>query len=137
MGGRDIGFAAAPSGSSERAKTAIERTFRPEFRNRLDAWIRFERLSPEVVLDIVDKEIHLLTDMLKDKNVTLTLSRESRQWFATHGYDSAMGARPLARLVEDKLKRPLAEALLFGQLTDGGQAQVEVKDDQPVLIYVG
>lgn len=136
MGGRDIGFAAAPSGGSERAKTAIERTFRPEFRNRLDAWIRFERLSPEVVLEIVDKEIHLLTDMLKDKDVTLTLSPGSRHWFAEHGYDAAMGARPMARLVEDKLKRPLADALLFGRLTEGGQVQVEIQDDEPVLVYM-
>ncbi|MCB9667265.1 MAG: ATP-dependent Clp protease ATP-binding subunit ClpA [Myxococcales bacterium] len=135
MSGRDIGFGAGASADPERAKTAIERTFPPEFRNRLDAWIRFERLQPEVVLAIVDKELGLLRAMLAEKGVSLVLSEESRQWLATHGFDAAMGARPLARLVEDKLKRPLAESLLFGRLANGGTVNIEIRKDEPALTY--
>ncbi len=135
MGGRDIGFGASASSDPERAKSAIERTFRPEFRNRLDAWVRFERLSPEVVLAIVDKEVRLLEVMLKEKNVTLKLDAATRQWLATHGYDPVMGARPLSRLVEDTLKRPLSEALLFGPLANGGTAKVQLNNNTPELVF--
>jgi len=116
-----------------RAKAAIERTFTPEFRNRLDAWIPFSGLSPEVILKVVDKEVRLLQEQLKDKKVTLSLTPDARSWLAEHGYDPHFGARPMARLVDNALKKPLAEALLFGNLRDGGEAHVEVSDDKLVV----
>ncbi|HEX4354323.1 MAG TPA: AAA family ATPase, partial [Polyangiales bacterium] len=120
-----------------KAKSALERTFSPEFRNRLDAWILFRGLSREVILRVVDKEIGLLNAQLADRRVTLTMSEAAREWLGEHGYDPAFGARPMARLIEDKIKRPLAEALLFGELADGGTARVERieadADGQPAL----
>src|SRR5262249_35526778 len=109
-----------------RAKRAIERTFTPEFRNRLDAWITFAGLSREVILKVVDKEIGLLQKQLDEKRVQLVLSPEAKAWLADHGYDPAFGARPMARLVDTTIKKPMAEALLFGELRDGGTAHVEV-----------
>ncbi|HEY2733313.1 MAG TPA: AAA family ATPase, partial [Polyangiales bacterium] len=120
-----------------KAKSALERTFSPEFRNRLDAWILFRGLSREVILRVVDKEIGLLNAQLADRRVTLTVSTAAREWLGEHGYDPAFGARPMARLIEDKIKRPLAEALLFGELADGGTARVDRidadADGQPTL----
>jgi ATP-dependent Clp protease ATP-binding subunit ClpA len=118
-----------------RAKAAIERTFTPEFRNRLDAWIPFSGLSAEVILKVVDKEVRLLQKQLEEKKVTLSLTPAARSWLAEHGYDPHFGARPMARLVDNVLKKPLAEALLFGDLRDGGQASAEVTDDKLVLRY--
>ncbi len=127
----NIGFAEGKGGVSGRevdetkAKGAIERTFSPEFRNRLDAWILFAGLSREVILKVVDKELHALQAQLADKRVTLQVSEPARAWLAEHGYDPTFGARPMARLVEERIKRPLAEALLFGQLADGGTVHVD------------
>jgi ATP-dependent Clp protease ATP-binding subunit ClpA len=118
-----------------RAKAAIERTFTPEFRNRLDAWIPFSGLSAEVILKVVDKEVRLLQKQLEEKKVTLSLTPAARSWLAEHGYDPHFGARPMVRLVDNVLKKPLAEALLFGDLRDGGQANAEVTDDKLVLRY--
>src|SRR5712692_2422214 len=118
-----------------RAKAAIERTFTPEFRNRLDAWIPFSGLSAEVILKVVDKEVRLLQKQLEEKKVTLSVTPAARSWLAEHGYDPHFGARPMARLVDSVLKKPLAEALLFGDLRDGGQADAEVTDDKLVLRY--
>jgi ATP-dependent Clp protease ATP-binding subunit ClpA len=118
-----------------RAKAAIERTFTPEFRNRLDAWIPFSGLSAEVILKVVDKEVRLLQKQLEEKKVTLSVTPAARSWLAEHGYDPHFGARPMARLVDNVLKKPLAEALLFGDLRDGGQASAEVRDDKLVLRY--
>ena len=109
-----------------RAKRAIERTFTPEFRNRLDAWITFGGLNREVILKVVDKEIGLLQKQLDEKRVQLVLSPEARVWLADHGYDPAFGARPMARLVDTTIKKAMAEALLFGDLRDGGTAHVEL-----------
>jgi ATP-dependent Clp protease ATP-binding subunit ClpA len=107
-----------------RAKRAIERTFTPEFRNRLDAWITFGGLNREIILKVVDKEIGLLQKQLDEKRVQLVLSPEARVWLADHGYDPAFGARPMARLIDTTIKKPMAEALLFGDLRDGGTARV-------------
>ncbi|RKG79778.1 ATP-dependent Clp protease ATP-binding subunit ClpA [Corallococcus exercitus] len=112
-----------------RAKKAIERTFTPEFRNRLDGWILFSGLPPEVILKVVDKEVRLLQKVLDEKKVTLSLTPAARAWLAEHGYDPAFGARPMARLVDNTLKKPLAEALLFGSLKSGGVARFDVVDD--------
>ncbi len=119
-----------------KAKRVIERTFTPEFRNRLDAWIAFAGLTPEVILRVVDKEVGLLQKQLDEKKVVLDLSAEARQWLAKNGYDAAFGARPMARLIDQSIKKPLAEALLFGDLQDGGgTAHVEVSADSLVLRY--
>jgi ATP-dependent Clp protease ATP-binding subunit ClpA len=112
-----------------KAKGAVERTFSPEFRNRLDAWILFRGLSPEVILRVVDKELSLLRTQLTDKRVTLDVSDAARKWLGENGYDPAFGARPMGRLIESKIKRPLAEALLFGDLPEGGTAGVDCGPD--------
>ncbi|HZI15308.1 MAG TPA: ATP-dependent Clp protease ATP-binding subunit ClpA, partial [Myxococcus sp.] len=112
-----------------RAKKAIERTFTPEFRNRLDGWILFQGLPPEIILKVVDKEVRLLQKMLAEKKVKLELTPAARAWLAEHGYDPAFGARPMARLVDNTLKKPLAEALLFGELKDGGLARFDVEGE--------
>ena len=107
---------------------AIERTFTPEFRNRLDAIIPFANLAPEIVRKVVDKFVLQLEAQLADRGVTITLSDAARDWLAERGYEPLYGARPLGRVVQEHVKKPLAEELLFGRLTDGGIAKVDVKD---------
>ena len=107
---------------------AIERTFAPEFRNRLDAIIPFANLAPEVVRKVVDKFVLQLEAQLADRGVTITLSDAARDWLAERGYEPLYGARPLGRVVQEHVKKPLAEELLFGRLTYGGIAKVDVKD---------
>jgi ATP-dependent Clp protease ATP-binding subunit ClpA len=116
-----------------KAKGALERTFSPEFRNRLDAWILFRGLSQDVILRVVEKEIGLLAAQLTERKVDLVVTPAARAWLAEHGYEPAFGARPMARLVEDKIKRPLAEALLFGELAGGGVATVDTGADDLVV----
>ncbi|WAM25052.1 ATP-dependent Clp protease ATP-binding subunit ClpA [Myxococcus sp. NMCA1] len=130
MSTKAIGFGdLAKPVDATRAKKAIERTFTPEFRNRLDGWILFSGLPPEVILKVVDKEVRLLQKMLDEKKVKLALTPAARAWLAEHGYDPAFGARPMARLVDNSLKKPLAQALLFGDLKNGGTAHYDVEDD--------
>ena len=105
---------------------AIERTFTPEFRNRLDAIIAFANLAPEIVRKVVDKFVLQLEAQLADRGVTITLSDAARDWLAERGYEPLFGARPLGRVVQEHVKKPLAEELLFGRLTDGGVAMVDV-----------
>ena len=109
---------------------AIERTFSPEFRNRLDATISFAPLSKEVIIKVVDKFVLQLEAQLMDRNVTFELSSEAASWLADKGYDDKMGARPLARVIQEHLKKPLAEELLFGKLSKGGLVKVHLKDDK-------
>ncbi len=137
MSTKTLGFGHAGEAMDlSKAKKAVERTFTPEFRNRLDGWVLFSGLTAEVILKVVDKEVALLQKQLDDKKVKLHLSNEARGWMAEHGYDPEFGARPMARLVDQNLKRPLADALLFGDLKDGGGvAHVEVKDDKIVLRF--
>jgi ATP-dependent Clp protease ATP-binding subunit ClpA len=112
---------------------AIERTFSPEFRNRLDAWIAFKALDFEVIERIVDKFIDELNVQLKEKKVVVKLSSESRAWLALRGFDRLYGARPMARLIQSKIKEPLAEALLFGDAQLAGEVSVEERDGDLVL----
>ncbi|WP_404384509.1 ATP-dependent Clp protease ATP-binding subunit ClpA [Caenispirillum salinarum] len=112
---------------------AIERMFSPEFRNRLDAVIPFANLQTEVVSKVVDKFIMELEAQLADRDVQIELTDEARKWLATRGYDTAMGARPLSRVIQEHIKRPLAEELLFGKLTLGGVVKVRIEDDKPVF----
>ena len=106
---------------------AIERTFSPEFRNRLDATIAFAPLSKDVISKVVDKFVLQLEAQLMDRNVTFELSKAAAEWLGKKGYDSKMGARPLSRVIQEHLKKPLAEELLFGKLAKGGLVKVGVK----------
>ena len=112
---------------------AIERTFTPEFRNRLDAVISFAALPSEVILQVVDKFILQLEAQLMDRHVHIELTPEAAKWIAEKGYDDRMGARPLARVIQEHVKKPLAEELLFGRLTKGGVVHVRIVDDAIVL----
>ena len=123
-----IGFAREARAGDDRE--AIERMFSPEFRNRLDAVIGFSNLPPEVVHRVVDKFVAQLEAQLADRNVTVELTDEARAWLAEKGYDKRYGARPLARVIQERLKKPLADALLFGELADGGHVKVRVEDDK-------
>ncbi len=113
----------------------IERTFSPEFRNRLDAVIPFANLPTDVVGMVVDKFIMELEAQLADRNVTIELTDKARVWLADKGYDRRMGARPLARVIQENIKKPLAEELLFGKLVHGGRVKVGVKDDKPDFAF--
>ena len=112
----------------------IERGFSPEFRNRLDAIVQFKPLDTTVVGSVVDKFIFELEALLTDKNVTLSLSPSARQWLAVRGYDAKMGARPMARLIQEKIKKPLAEDLLFGRLVNGGSVRIDVENEALVFV---
>jgi ATP-dependent Clp protease ATP-binding subunit ClpA len=118
-----------------RARQAIERIFTPEFRNRLDAVVYFSGLRKEIIRMVVDKELALLREMLTEKQVQLELRVAARDGLAEHGYDPQMGARPMARLVEQTLKKPLAEAMVFGSLKEGGMALAEVEGGEIVLSF--
>ncbi|MEQ8256757.1 MAG: AAA family ATPase, partial [Roseovarius confluentis] len=109
---------------------AIERTFTPEFRNRLDAVISFGALPKDVILQVVEKFVLQLEAQLMDRNVTIELTKPAAEWLADKGYDDKMGARPLGRVIQEHIKKPLAEELLFGKLSKGGVVKVGVKDGQ-------
>jgi ATP-dependent Clp protease ATP-binding subunit ClpA len=109
---------------------AIEKLFNPEFRNRLDSVISFSNLPIETILRVVDKFILQLEAQLMDRNVTIELSDEAAEWLAKKGYDNKMGARPLARVIQENIKRPLAEDLLFGKLAKGGLVKILIKDNK-------
>ena len=118
-------------------KEAIERTFTPEFRNRLDAVISFAPLSREVIVQVVEKFILQLEAQLMDRGVHIELTSEAADWLAHRGYDDRMGARPLARVIQETIKKPLAEELLFGRLIKGGIVKVRIEDDKPVFDIEG
>jgi ATP-dependent Clp protease ATP-binding subunit ClpA len=106
---------------------AIERTFTPEFRNRLDAVISFGALQKDMIIQVVEKFVLQLEAQLMDRNVSIELSKAAAEWIADKGYDSKMGARPLGRVIQEHIKKPLAEELLFGKLAKGGVVKVGVK----------
>ena len=116
---------------------AIERAFSPEFRNRLDAWVAFNPLDFEVIERIVDKFMDELNTQLIEKKVVVKLSSEARMWLAKRGFDRLYGARPMARLIQSKIKEPLAEAVLFADVPLTGEVLVEEKDDELALIFPG
>ncbi|GHG09229.1 MULTISPECIES: ATP-dependent Clp protease ATP-binding subunit ClpA [Paracoccus] len=116
---------------------AIERTFTPEFRNRLDAIISFAALSRDVVVHVVEKFVLQLEAQLMDRNVHIELTPEAADWLAEKGYDDKMGARPLGRVIQEHIKKPLAEELLFGRLTKGGVVRVKIEDDKPAFDITG
>jgi len=121
--------------NSTDAMEEIKKIFTPEFRNRLDNIIWFQHLSPEVIHQVVDKFIVELQAQLDAKGVSLEVSDEAREWLAEKGYDKAMGARPMARTVQENLKKPLANELLFGSLVDGGSVAVNLDKEKNQLTY--
>ncbi|OSQ37173.1 ATP-dependent Clp protease ATP-binding subunit ClpA [Thalassospira mesophila] len=116
---------------------AIKRTFSPEFRNRLDAVIPFTHLQPDVVKMVVDKFILQLEAQLADRNVSIELTEAARAWLAERGYDPAFGARPLGRVIQEHVKKPLAEELLFGKLEKGGAVLIDIEGDGVVFHFPG
>ncbi|WP_346836398.1 ATP-dependent Clp protease ATP-binding subunit ClpA [Microbulbifer sp. SAOS-129_SWC] len=129
MSRRSIGFTSQDHSSD--GMEEIKKMFTPEFRNRLDSIIQFGALDLEVVKTVVDKFIVELQAQLDDARVTLEVDEEAREWLASHGYDEKMGARPMARLIRDKLRKPLAEAVLFGDLAgEGGRVEVTIENGE-------
>jgi ATP-dependent Clp protease ATP-binding subunit ClpA len=133
MAAAAIGFGAATN--RDKGKRALERLFAPEFRNRLDATVTFAPLQPEAVERVVDKFLAELDAQLAPRRVTLEVTPAARRWLAERGYDETLGARPMARLIQQELKRVLADEMLFGQLRDGGRAEVDVRDGALVFRY--
>ncbi len=125
---RTMGFVEQHHGSD--AMEVIRRAFSPEFRNRLDAVIQFRGLDFEHILRVVDKFVIELEAQLQDKRVSLNVDAQARRWLAEHGFDPQMGARPMARVLQEKIKRPLADELLFGALVDGGRVDVHVHEGE-------
>ncbi|MCW8899285.1 MAG: ATP-dependent Clp protease ATP-binding subunit ClpA [Gammaproteobacteria bacterium] len=112
---------------------SIKKSFSPEFRNRLDGIIQFKQLSQDMIAQVVDKFIFEFEHQLEEKGVSLSIDDEVRTWLAIKGYDPVMGARPMTRVIQEQLKKPLAEDLLFGSLTKGGHVTVKVKNDELVF----
>ncbi|MEG3190976.1 ATP-dependent Clp protease ATP-binding subunit ClpA [Lysobacter sp. D1-1-M9] len=128
---RSIGF--TKQDHSTDAMEAIRKGFTPEFRNRLDAVVQFQALAFDHILRVVDKFLIELEAQLHEKEVTLTATPTARDWLAHHGFDPLMGARPMSRVIQDKIKRPLADELLFGKLIGGGRVTVDVRDGELVV----
>jgi ATP-dependent Clp protease ATP-binding subunit ClpA len=124
LSGGGIGFQNSAATKGE-GRGAIERTFSPEFRNRLDAWVAFKPLGMDVIKLIVDKFIRELNAQMMEKRVLVRLTEAAREWLAKNGFDPKFGARPMARLIHEKIKQPLAQEILFGKLAHGGSAQVD------------
>ncbi len=131
MASEGIGF--GNISKEDASDEAVKRMFTPEFRNRLDAIVPFGYLPTEVVARVVDKFILQLELQLAERNVHIDLDEDARKWLTERGYDRLYGARPMGRLVQEKIKQPLAEELLFGKLAHGGEVKVRIKDNQPVF----
>jgi ATP-dependent Clp protease ATP-binding subunit ClpA len=134
MSEKGIGFQKG-EGNKGQGRGAIERTFSPEFRNRLDAWVAFNPLSFEVTERVVDKFIAEVNAQLAEKNVTVSLTEAARAWLAKNGFDRLYGARPMARLIQTKIKQPLAEKLLFGEEKLGGEVLVDESEGDITLSF--
>ena len=128
---RSIGFTRQDHSSD--AMEVIRKSFSPEFRNRLDAVVQFQALGFDHILRVVDKFLIELEMQLNEKHVALSASPVAREWLAQHGFDPLMGARPMARVIQDKVKRPLADELLFGKLVGGGRVNIDVVDGELVV----
>lgn len=128
---RSIGF--TRQDHSTDAMEVIRRSFSPEFRNRLDAVVQFQALGFDHILRVVDKFLIELEMQLNEKHVAMTASPNAREWLAQHGFDPLMGARPMARVIQDRIKRPLADELLFGKLVNGGRVNIDVVDGELVV----
>jgi ATP-dependent Clp protease ATP-binding subunit ClpA len=129
-----IGF--APQDHAPDGMEAIRRMFSPEFRNRLDAVIQFQSLDQRTIERVVDKLLLEVEAQLESRGVALTVDDAARSWIAVKGYDPKMGARPMARIIQEHVKRPLAEELLFGRLSEGGTVRVTVDEEKDQLDLV-
>lgn len=128
-----MGFIDSPNdiaGAAKRGKKAVDDAFSPEFRNRLDAIVPFNELTPDLMGRIVDKNLITLSKELGEKHITLELTSDGRAWLAKKGYDPALGARPLQRLLREALEDPLATEVLFGQLVNGGTVIADAPADE-------
>ncbi len=132
---RSIGFAEQDHSSD--SSEVIKRHFSPEFRNRLDAIIQFSPLDSRTIVNVVDKFIMELETQLEEKGVSIELDDEARAWLAEHGFEPSMGARPMARVIKEHIKKPLAEELLFGVLEGGGHVRIGVEDGQLSFAFEG
>jgi ATP-dependent Clp protease ATP-binding subunit ClpA len=128
---RSIGF--AEQDHSTDAMEALKKYFTPEFRNRLDAIVQFGALDSKTITSVVDKFLFELEAQLADKKVALVVEPDARAWLAEKGYDPKMGARPMARVVKDHIKKPLANELLFGELSGGGTVVVKLGEDDELI----
>ncbi|HAF01653.1 MAG TPA: ATP-dependent Clp protease ATP-binding subunit ClpA, partial [Methylophilaceae bacterium] len=134
MSKSSIGFTNAKDVSDEAAD--IKRFFSPEFRNRLDATVSFSALSQEIIIRVVDKFLMQLEDQLHEKKVEVTFSQALKTYLGKKGFDPLMGARPMARLIQDTIRKALADELLFGRLSNGGNVHVDIDDkDQVKLVF--
>jgi ATP-dependent Clp protease ATP-binding subunit ClpA len=124
-----VGFRNAAT-SKGKGRGAIERTFSPEFRNRLDAWVAFEALDIENIKLVVDKFVKELNDQIAEKSVVVKLDESAREWLGKNGFDPKFGARPMARLIHEKIKQPLANEILFGKLEHGGEVMVKEENGE-------
>ena len=116
--------------SSDDSSDSINRTFSPEFRNRIDSIIHFNHLSKKVVLSIVDKFIIEIEAQLEDKGVSLSIDKDAKEYLANEGYDEVYGARELGRVIQEKVKKPMAEELIFGKLSKGGHVEISLKNKE-------
>jgi ATP-dependent Clp protease ATP-binding subunit ClpA len=130
---RSIGFTNEPPLSKD--DKAVKRLFSPEFRNRLDAKVTFSKLTQDVVIKVVEKFIEELKSQVAEKNVGISISHDAKVLLAKLGYDPTMGARPLARIIQDQIKKPLAHELLFGRLTKGGRLIIDQVDGKLFLSF--
>ncbi len=130
---KSIGFTGEES--ARNAKGAIDKTFSPEFRNRLDQIVIFEMLEPDAVSRVVDKNLAEVHEQLEEKGVSLEITEAARAHLAEKGFDKLFGARPMARLIEREIKKPLAEEILFGRLQKGGRATADLKDGELTLVF--
>ena len=131
---RSIGFVEQSHATD--AMEVIRRAFSPEFRNRLDAIIQFSSLDLDHILRVVDKFLIELEAQLQEKHVSLHVDADARRWLAEHGFDATMGARPMARVIQENVKRPLADELLFGKLANGGRVTIDVDDKGQVTLDI-
>ncbi|MCP3944909.1 MAG: ATP-dependent Clp protease ATP-binding subunit ClpA [Desulfobacteraceae bacterium] len=134
MSANSIGFASQTAGMDTKGLKAVEKTFSPEFRNRLDSIVQFNHLSKQVMEMIVDKNMRELKDMLKTKGISLTYSAKARTYLALKGYDPKFGARPLARLIQTTIKDKLTDEILFGKLEKGGKLSIGLKNNTLTFI---
>ncbi|MEA2083786.1 MAG: ATP-dependent Clp protease ATP-binding subunit ClpA [Thermodesulfobacteriota bacterium] len=134
MAEQPIGFMTGGKGRDQRA---VKKHFSPEFRNRLDGIITFNSLDMSVIKMVVDKQINELKSQLVDKKVIIRLTDAVRSWLAVHGYDSNYGARPMRRIIMERIGDVLSEEILFGKLSQGGVADIDLKDDEPFFVFTG
>lgn len=124
-----------PGGTNDKSMEAIKRSFTPEFLNRLDAVVHFDKLPEDTMLSVVKKFVHELEKQLSKKKIEITASEDALKWLLKKGFDPQYGARPLARTIDEHVKKPLVDEILFGRLEKGGHVKLDVKDDKPVFEF--